>query len=109
MASCAGARVVRVGLSSPALAPGAALASGSCPIRMYSIVGNGLDALCTPSYVVNGFEWQGLGGDAQSELDQFLTSSTIDGMKIYLPGHPVPKRFDPKPFSDCGVIVIWTR
>jgi hypothetical protein len=97
------------GGAAPNVSPGAAPASGSCPIKMYSIVGNGLNALCTPNYVVNGFEWQGLGGDAQAELDQFLTASTIDGMEIYLPGHPVPKRFDPLPFNNCGVIVIWTR
>jgi hypothetical protein len=64
---------------------------------------------CVPNYVVNGFDWAPLGGDPQAELDQFLNSATIDGMEVYLPGHPVPKRFDPEPFSACGVIVIWTR
>jgi hypothetical protein len=80
---------------------GPAPAAGSCPIRM--------DGGCIPNYVVNGFDWAPLGEDAQAELDQYLNSATIDGMEVYLPDHPVPKRFDPKPFSGCGVIVIWMR
>ncbi|HEY4219300.1 MAG TPA: carboxypeptidase-like regulatory domain-containing protein [Gemmatimonadaceae bacterium] len=99
----------QAGGAPPSVHAGATAAAGSCPILMHALGGNGLGSACTPNYVVNGFEWALLGGNAQSDLDQYLSSATIDGMEIYLPGHPVPKRFDPKPFSDCGVIVIWTR
>jgi hypothetical protein len=92
--------------STPVQAPiGPTRAPGSCELMMHPVLG----AECTPNYVVNGFDWAPLGGDAQAELDEFLNSANIDGIEVYLPGHPVPKRFDPEPFSDCGVIVIWTR
>jgi len=97
-----------VGSPAPTVSPGAAAASGSCPVRMHSIAGNGLSSLCAPRFFVDGFPWSELGADAQADLDQLLSAATIDGMEVYLPGRPVPKRFDAAP-SDCGSVVIWTR
>lgn len=102
---CMGRTIAELNPRAVASSNGAAPAAGSCPIYMEPIGSNA----CKPNYVVNGFDWAPLGRDPQAELDQFLNSATIEGMEVYLPGHPVPKRFDPKPFSDCGVIVIWTR
>ena len=88
--------------------PGAPSASGSCPVRMHSVVGDGRTSLCSPKFFVDGFPWSELGASAQADLDQQLTATTIDGIEVYLPGHPVPKRFDAAPGS-CGSVVIWTR
>ncbi|HEY4219299.1 MAG TPA: carboxypeptidase-like regulatory domain-containing protein [Gemmatimonadaceae bacterium] len=92
----------------PDVAPGAEASGGSCPLRMRELK-NAASQTCIPNYVIDGFAWRQFGEDTQADLDQFLKSATIQGIEVYLPGHPTPKRFDPEPFSECGVIVIWTK
>lgn len=86
-------------------APGGFQASTACLVQMTPPVG----VTCTPTYFVNGFEWDALGKDAQADLDQFLNHSNIDGIEVYLPMAPVPPRFAAPPYNDCGTVVIWTR
>ncbi|HEY4218905.1 MAG TPA: hypothetical protein VGM67_17310 [Gemmatimonadaceae bacterium] len=81
--------------------------STACHVQMTPLAGD--SPHCTPTYFVNGFEWAVLGGDAQAQLEQFLNHSNIDGIEVYLPGHPVPARFMPPPLTSCGSVVIWTR
>jgi hypothetical protein len=64
---------------------------------------------CTPTFFVDGFEWQPLAGRSQAQIDQFLPPKRIAGIEIYLADQPHPPRFSQPPFSGCGVIVIWTR
>ena len=64
---------------------------------------------CTPTYFVDGFEWQPLAGRPQAQIDQFLPPQRIEGIEVYLANQPHPPRFSPPPFGGCGAIVIWTR
>jgi hypothetical protein len=95
------------GAPPPAVHPGGSAASGSCPVRMIALAG--FSHLCSPTFFVNGFEWSKLGGVSQSDLDQMLSAATIDGIEVYLPGHPAPQRFDSGALTGCGSVVIWTR
>jgi hypothetical protein len=78
-----------------------------CLIQMHIRAGFGV--YCTPTYFIDGFEWQSLGGTAQAQIDKFLPPNKIEGIEIYLPMSPTPVRFAPPWNSDCGSIVIWTR
>jgi hypothetical protein len=64
---------------------------------------------CSPTYFVDGFEWQPLAGRAQAQIDQFLPPKRIEGIEVYLANQPHPPRFSPPLFDGCGAIVIWTR
>jgi hypothetical protein len=88
-------------------APGSYDPSTACHVEMTPSAGG--QSQCTPTFFLNGFEWDSLGGDPQAQLDQFLNHSNIDGIEVYLPLAPVPARFAAPPFNDCGTIVIWTR
>jgi hypothetical protein len=64
---------------------------------------------CTPSYVVDGFEWHPFRGErVQAEVEKHLTPDRIEGIEVYLANTPRPGRFN-VPATGCGVIVIWTR
>ena len=76
-----------------------------CRIEMRSTAGD----YCTPTFIVNGFEWYPLGGSAQAQIDQFLPPNRMEGIEIYPANGPHPQKFDSGPFSGCGTIVIWTR
>ncbi|HEY4218909.1 MAG TPA: hypothetical protein VGM67_17330 [Gemmatimonadaceae bacterium] len=86
-----------------------------CTVMMRPLVPTANGTVCVPNYVINGFTWPPVSGTThfsaadQAELEKFLNSTTIDGIEVYLPGHPIPPRFDPAPFSACGAVVIWTR
>lgn len=77
-----------------------------CLIQMRSSFGG----YCTPTYLVDGFEWQPLGGRVQVLIDQSLPPKHIEGIEIYAPNAPRPPRFSGPIFDGgCGMIVIWTR
>lgn len=77
-----------------------------CLVQMRPLSGT---RYCTPTYYINGFEWNPLDGTSQAQIDQFLSPSHIEGIEVYLATTPHPARFDGGAFSDCGAIVIWTR
>jgi hypothetical protein len=77
-----------------------------CMIKMRSSTGPGY---CTPTYFVDGFEWQPLGGTPQAQIDKFLPPKRIEAIEIYPTNAPHPPRFSTGVFAGCGAVVIWTR
>lgn len=77
-----------------------------CLITMRPSTGPGY---CTPTYFVDGFEWQPLGGTPQAQIDKFLPPNRIEAIEIYPSNAPHPPRFSTGVFSGCGAVVIWTR
>lgn len=75
-----------------------------CLIKMQSDFG-----YCTPTYFVDGFEWQPLGGTPQSQIDKFLPPKRIEGIEVYPVNAAHPARFSTGVFTGCGAVVIWTR
>lgn len=74
-----------------------------CMIEMRSTAG----VLCTPTYIVNGFEWPPLGQSVQTLIDRHFPPRLIEGIEVYPANGPRPQRFESP--SGCGIIVIWTR
>ena len=77
-----------------------------CMIMMRPSTGTGY---CIPTYFVDGFEWQPLGGTPQAQIDKFLPPNRIEAIEIYPTNAPHPVRFSTGVFSLCGAVVIWTR
>lgn len=75
-----------------------------CLIQMRPLSGT---RYCTPTYYINGFEWNPLDGTSQAQIDQFLAPSTIEGIEVYLATTPHPGRFEGG--RGCGEVVVWTR
>lgn len=85
-----------------------------CTIMMLAPTTTGGSPYCTPTYYLNGIEWQpqhGGGGSAQNQLDDVVNPTTISGIEVYLTEDVKPARYEKPPVNGmrCGSVVIWTR
>jgi hypothetical protein len=97
---------------------GAAFTRGSPVKRPMGTGGRALDCvkmrgvgvqagkLCIPMFFVDGFR-RGNTDQTLDDLEQFLETTAVKGMEVYLSDAPIPMRFGGD--AGCGSVAIWTK
>jgi hypothetical protein len=62
--------------------------------------------LCVPTFFVDGFR-RGATVETLDDLEQFMNSTQVTGMEVYMSGEPTPPRFTGD--VGCGSVAIWTK